>query len=137
MKNQTVRISIVVLVSVLTIALSASALAQSFKQIPVKGGAKMMQIASGGRSVWALATNGQPYIYQNNQFVLANTRSLSQIAVGGGNVRQADTVWALDSASHAAWLAVSARVRIAAAASTSSVELVAMDDVVRATSSPV
>jgi len=100
MKNQTVRISIVVLASVLTIALSTSALAQSFKQIPVKGGAKMMQIASGGHSVWALATNGQPYIYQNNQFVLANSRSLSQIAVGGGNVRQADTVWALDSATN-------------------------------------
>ena len=99
MKNS-VKASVLVLAFVLTIALSPSSLAQSFKKVGVKGGAKMTQIASGGRSVWALATNGQPYIYQNNQFVLANTRSLTQIALGGGNLRQADAVWAVDSATN-------------------------------------
>jgi len=44
-----------------------------------------------------LAYGGHPYIYSGGQFVLANTITLAQIAVGGGNLRQADTVWALDA----------------------------------------
>jgi hypothetical protein len=99
-KNRTVRVSVVVLAFVLAIALSPSARAQSFTKVSVQGNAKMKQVASGGMSVWALATNGHPYIYKNGKFVLTNTISLAQIAVGGGNLRQPDTVWGLDSANN-------------------------------------
>jgi hypothetical protein len=82
---------------VLGIAGVQSAPAQTFKRVKVKGGAALTQIASGGASVWARASNGHPYIYKKTQFVLANSISLSQIAVGGGNLVQADAVWGLDS----------------------------------------
>jgi hypothetical protein len=72
--------------------------AQTFKKVNVKGGAKMVQVAAGAVSVWGLAANGNPYIYKGTQFVLANTISLTKIAVGGGNLRQKDTVWAVDAA---------------------------------------
>ncbi|HEY1263933.1 MAG TPA: histidine kinase dimerization/phospho-acceptor domain-containing protein [Terriglobales bacterium] len=48
---------------VVAVCLSPSARAQSFQRVSVQGKAKIMQIASGGMSVWALATNGHPYIY--------------------------------------------------------------------------
>jgi len=96
-KNRTAKASVVVLALALAIALSPSARAQSFQKVSVKGNAKMMQVASGGASVWALATNGHPYIYKTNKFLQASAISLTQIAVGGGNLRQPDTVWGLDS----------------------------------------
>jgi len=82
---------------VLGIAWTQSAPAQTFKHVTVKGGVPLVQIAAGGASVWARASNGNPYIFKTNKFVLANTISLTQIAVGGGNAIQADTVWGLDS----------------------------------------
>jgi hypothetical protein len=83
---------------ILGMVCAQSALAQSFKPVTVQGGAALGQISSGGASVWALGSNHHPYIYKKPQFVLANNVSLTQIAVGGGNVAQADTVWGLDSA---------------------------------------
>jgi hypothetical protein len=97
MKNKTVNALAKAFSVVLGIALVQSASAQSFKKIKVKGGAALVQVSSGGSSVWGLASNGHPYIFNGKQFVLANNISLSQISVGGGNAAQADTVWARDS----------------------------------------
>lgn len=83
---------------VLGIACLQSASAQSFKKAKVAKNAPIVQVASGGASVWALASNGNPYVFNGKSFVLANSISLSQIAVGGGNAAQADAIWALDSA---------------------------------------
>ena len=74
--------------------------AQTFKKVNVALAAPLAQVSAGGASVWALATNGKPYILKGGSFALANAISLSQIAVGGGNLRQADTVWALDSSNN-------------------------------------
>ncbi|MBZ5723260.1 MAG: AMP-binding protein, partial [Acidobacteriia bacterium] len=57
----------------------------------------MKQISSGGASVWGLGTNGHAYVFKTTKFLQVSTISLTQIAVGGGNQRQPDTVWALDS----------------------------------------
>jgi hypothetical protein len=81
----------------LAITCVQSALAQTFKQVKVIGKPAIAQVASGGTSAWALASTGQPYVFNGKVFTLANTISLSQIAVGGGNAAQADTVWALNS----------------------------------------
>src|ERR1700721_2022204 len=70
-----------------------SAPAQTFKKVKVNGNAPIVQVVSGGSSVWALASNGNQYIFNGKNFVLANHISLSQIAVGGGNAAQADSVW--------------------------------------------
>ena len=85
-------------VLVLGMACTPSAPAQTFKHIKVKGGAALEDIAAGGASVWALSNTGNPYILKGNQFVLANLITFRQIAVGGGSLRQADDVWALDAA---------------------------------------
>jgi hypothetical protein len=98
MKTQRRQFAASILALVFGIGCAQSAFPQSFKKVSVKGGAKMTQVASGGAGVWALATNGNPYVYKTNKFLLASTISLTQIAVGGGNLRQPDTVWALDSA---------------------------------------
>lgn len=98
MKNQLGRYLVRTLTFALSIACTQSTLAQTFKRINVKGGASLAQIAPGGASVWARASNGNPYILQGKQFFLANSISLSQIAVGGGNALQSDAVWGLDSA---------------------------------------
>ena len=82
---------------VLGIACIQSAPAQTFKRVKVKGGAALVQVAAGGASVWARANNGNPYILKGKQFVLANSITLGQIAVGGGDALQADAVWGLDS----------------------------------------
>jgi hypothetical protein len=97
MRNQMAKAFVNVLALVLGIACTQSAFAQTFKRVNVKGGSSLVQIAAGGASVWALASNGNPYIFKTNKFVLANSISLTQIAVGGGNVFQADAVWGLDS----------------------------------------
>jgi hypothetical protein len=97
MKNQVAKMYIKMLALVLGIACAQAAPAQTFKNVPVKGGAGLVQISSGGASVWALAKSRKPYIYQNKQFVLANSIALAQIVVGGGSKFQADTVWGLDS----------------------------------------
>lgn len=97
MKNQIAKSLVKMLALVLGIACAQSAPAQTFKRIKVNGNAPLVQVISGGASVWALASNGKPYIFNGNSFVLANNISLSQIAVGGGNAAQADAVWALDS----------------------------------------
>src|SRR3974390_79294 len=89
--------NVTILTLVLGIACMQSAPAQSFKKVKVSGGAPIFQVASGGASVWALASNGHPYIFNGHSFVLANSIALSQIAVGGGNAAQADAVWALNS----------------------------------------
>jgi len=67
------------------------------RKVRVAGSAPIVQVASGGVSVWALASNGNPYVLKGKSFALANNISLSQIAVGGGNASQADEVWALNS----------------------------------------
>ena len=83
---------------VLGIACTQSVPAQTFKLAKVKDGSGLVQVAAGGGSVWALSNTGShPYVYQGGQFVLANSIALAQIAVGGGNAFQADTVWGLDS----------------------------------------
>jgi hypothetical protein len=97
MKNQIGKYLVKMLALVLGIAGAQSAPAQTFKRVKVYGGAALAQIAAGGASVWARASNGNPYILKGKQFVLANSISLTQIAVGGGNALQADTVWGLDS----------------------------------------
>ena len=89
--------NVAVLALVLGIAGLQSASAQTFKKVKVALNAPLVQVVSGGISVWARASNGNPYIYNGKSFVLANNISLTQIAVGGGNAAQADTVWALNS----------------------------------------
>jgi len=98
MKNQTAKSLAIVLALVLGMAGTRSAPAQMFKKVKVSKNAPVAQVASGGESVWALASNGNPYIFNGKSFVLANSISLSQIAAGGGNAVQADAVWALNSA---------------------------------------
>jgi Tectonin domain len=97
MKTQRGKSFVAMLVLALGIAYMQSASAQSFKRVTVSNNTPLAQVASGGASVWALASNGNPYIFNGTSFVLANTISLSQIAVGGGNAAQADAVWALNS----------------------------------------
>ena len=97
MKNQKGNSLVVMLAVALGSACVQSAPAQSFKKVNVSGNAPLVQVASGGASVWALASNGNPYILRGNSFALANTISLSQIAVGGGSSAQPDAVWALNS----------------------------------------
>src|SRR6266849_3945797 len=90
MKNQSGKFLVQVLALSLGIACTQSSPAQSFKKVKVAGSAPIVQVASGGVSVWALASNGNPYVLKGKSFALANTISLSQIAVGGGNAAQAD-----------------------------------------------
>jgi hypothetical protein len=97
MKNPLGRSLVKMLALALGIACTQSASAQQFKRVNVKGGASLVQIAAGGASVWARASNGNPYILTGGTFVLANSISLTQIAVGGGNTLQKDAVWGLDS----------------------------------------
>jgi tectonin-like protein len=97
MKNQKGNSLVVVLALALGITFAQSASAQTFKEVKVNGNAQLVQVTSGGQSVWALAKNGKPYIFNGTSFALANNISLSQIAVGGGNAVQADAVWALNS----------------------------------------
>ena len=97
MKNQKQNSLVVMLALVLGITCVQSAPAQTFKKVKVNGNAPLVQVASGGASVWALASNGHPYIFNGKSFMLANNISLSQIKVGGGNAAQADAVWALNS----------------------------------------
>lgn len=85
--------NVTILAFVLGIVCLQSTSAQSFKQVKVGGNAKIVQVASGGSSVWALASNGHPYIYNGKSFVSANKISLVQVAVGGGNAVQPDAVW--------------------------------------------
>jgi hypothetical protein len=82
---------------VLGIAYTQSGSAQTFKKVKVSNNTPVVQVSSGGASAWALASNGNPYRFNGKSFVLANSISLSQIAVGGGNAAQADAVWGLNS----------------------------------------
>jgi hypothetical protein len=97
MKNQKTNSLVVIFAIVLAIICVQSAPAQTFKQVKVNGNAPLDQVLSGGASVWALASNGNPYIFNGKSFVLANKISFSQIAVGGGDAAHADSVWALNS----------------------------------------
>jgi hypothetical protein len=97
MKNQSRKLLGQVLALALGIVGTQSSPAQSFKKVKVALNAPIVQVASGGASVWALSSNGHPYILKGKSFALANNISLSQIAVGGGNSAQADEVWALNS----------------------------------------
>jgi hypothetical protein len=97
MKSQVAKSLVKVLALALGMACMQSASAQHFKHVSVTGGASLAQIASGGASVWALASNGKPYVLNAGTFVLANNIALTQIAVGGGNTLQKDTVWGLNS----------------------------------------
>jgi hypothetical protein len=96
LKNHVRKSFVKVLALVVGMACTQSVPAQTFKRVNVKGGAALAQVSSGGASVWARASNGNPYILQGKQFVLANSIFLCQIAVGGGNAFQADAVWGLD-----------------------------------------
>jgi hypothetical protein len=89
--------NLTILALALGTACTLPAPAQTFKKVNVAGSVPLAQVASGGKSVWALASNGNPYIFNGASFVLANGISLSQIAVGGGSAAQADAVWALNS----------------------------------------
>jgi len=97
MKNQSAKSLAIILALVLGMACTQFAPAQTFKKVKVNKNAPIVQVASGGASAWALASNGNPYTFNGKNFVLANSISLSQIAVGGGNATQADAVWALNS----------------------------------------
>jgi hypothetical protein len=97
MKNQKENSLVIMVALALGIACMQLAPAQTFKQVTVNGKAPLVQVASGGASVWALASNGKPYIFNGETFVLANNISLTQIAVGGGSAAQADEVWGLNS----------------------------------------
>jgi hypothetical protein len=92
-----VKTTVLIFTLALGIACALSASAQTFKKVKVAKNAPVVQVASGGNSVWALASNGNPYIFNGKSFVLANAISLIQIAVGGGSAAQADAVWALNS----------------------------------------
>src|SRR5262249_60107970 len=89
--------NVIALIVALGIANIQSAPAQTFKKVKVVKNAPIVQVASGGNSVWALGSNGNPYRFNGKTFVLANTISLSQIKVGGGSANQADEVWGLNS----------------------------------------
>jgi len=99
MKKQTGKSCVAAFALVLAIVGTDSASAQSFKKMKVKGNIALSQVVSGGASVWAIASNGNPYIFNGKQFIAASTTLfVSQISVGGGDSAQADTVWALNSA---------------------------------------
>jgi hypothetical protein len=87
----------VILAAVLGAACAQFALAQQFRSVAVQGSAALNQVSSGGNSVWALDTAGNPYILENGAFVEAEHIAFVQIAVGGGNSFEGDEVWALDS----------------------------------------
>ena len=98
MKMQTGKSCAAALALVLAMVGMHSASAQSFKKMKVKQNVALKQIVSGGASVWAIASNGHPYIFNGKQFVPANsTVTVSQMSVGGGNSAQPDTVWAINS----------------------------------------
>jgi hypothetical protein len=97
MKSQKENSLVIMVALALGIACMQLAPAQTFKQVKVNGKAPLVQVASGGASVWALASSGKPYIFNGETFVLANNISLTQIAVGGGSAAQADEVWGLNS----------------------------------------
>jgi hypothetical protein len=88
---------LIILALTLAVAGMQSAPAQTFKKVKVALNAPIAQVSSGGISVWALGSNGHPYVLSGKTLVLANSITLSQIAVGGGNAFQADAVWALNS----------------------------------------
>lgn len=96
-EHRKMKTRLTILALVLVIVCMQSATAQTFKKVNVQNNTPLVQVASGGVSVWALASNGNPYIFNGGSFVLANNVSLSQIAVGGGNAKQKDAVWALNS----------------------------------------
>jgi|HubBroStandDraft_6_1064221.scaffolds.fasta_scaffold21041_3 hypothetical protein len=96
MKTQKEKSLLAVLGAVLW-ACAVPASAQTFQNVPVAGGASLTRVSAGGTSAWGLDTAGHPYIYQAGEFVEANNITLAQIAVGGGNLVQADEVWALNS----------------------------------------
>jgi hypothetical protein len=75
-----------------------SAPAQTFKRVVVKGGVPIIQIAAGDASVWALASNGHPYVFKAGQLVMAKNLALTQIAAGGGSFSQPDAVWGISAA---------------------------------------
>ena len=91
------KIHAVIFTLALAIAGMQSVPAQTFKKVKVAKNAPVVQVASGGSSVWALGSNGNPYRFNGKVFTLASTISLSQIKVGGGNAYQADEVWGLSS----------------------------------------
>lgn len=98
MKNRIANYVVLMLALVVTSAFVQSAAAQRFKAVMVQGGSSLAQVSSGGSSVWALGTNGHPYIFNAGKFVQANSIVVSQIAAGGGDVGRHDAVWARDSA---------------------------------------
>ena len=86
MKKQIGKSCVAALALVLAIVGTNSASAQSFKKMKVKGNVALSQVVSGGASVWAIASNGNPYIFNGKQFIAASTTlSVSQISVGGGD----------------------------------------------------
>ena len=85
MKNQKGNLLVVMLALALGIACMQSASAQASKKVNVAGNAPLAQVSAGGASVWAIASNGKPYILKGGSFALANAISQSQIAGGGGN----------------------------------------------------
>jgi hypothetical protein len=97
MKTQNGKLLLVMLVVVVWVSGLQLGSAQTFQNVPVNGGASLTQLSTGGTSIWALDTAGQPYIYQAGGFVAAGNVSLAQIAVAGGNSVQVDEVWGLDS----------------------------------------
>jgi hypothetical protein len=93
MRNKSGKSLVKMLALALSIVCTQFAVAQTFKHVNVKGGVPLVQIAPGGASVWARAANGNPYIFKTNKFVPATSIVLTQLAVGGGNALQEDTVW--------------------------------------------
>jgi hypothetical protein len=96
MKNKKLNSLAVVLTLVLGMTFTRSTSAQTFKQVTVQGKVPIIQVASGGASVWALASSGHPYVYKANHFASASSIFLCQIAAGGGNSAQPDDVFGLD-----------------------------------------
>lgn len=98
MKTRNGAFASVTLSTLVAIAFSGIAAGQTFKKVNVKAGVKLTQIAAGSTMIWGLSVNGQPYVSKGKAFVPASTMTFTEVAVGGGNLRQPDTVWALDSA---------------------------------------
>jgi hypothetical protein len=92
--------SLLLFAVVLGAACAQFAAAQQFRNVSVQGNAALAQVASGGNSVWALDTSGNPYLLEAGVFTKQESIALTQIAVGGGNSFQPDQVWALDASDH-------------------------------------
>jgi Tectonin domain len=96
MSEQRSKVLLTTFILVLATACGQLASAQTFK--PISAPVTLAQVSAGAKTVFALSTTGNPYVFEPSKFVLVSTAVFTQIAVGGGTAVKDDAVWALDAA---------------------------------------